>query len=197
MNVSMNDRRALDRAIQAFVAERKAKNPGANAFGTYYEILNGKLVGLHDAPVLTPNNLPAEGIADCLDTWLGSKAKKSAWYLGLYANAINPASSWTAANVAATAGEITSTTEGYSETTRPQFTPNATANGACDNVGQEAAFTIVSSGTVNVEGAFLISDNARGGTAGVLASAARYKATRQLQDGDNYKVGYRVTLTSS
>ena len=190
-------RRALDKAIAASVAERKALHPECNAFGTYYEILNGELVGLHDAPVLSPNLLPAEGILDALGTWLGATAKKAAWYLGLYANAINPASTWKAANVAATAGELTSLTEGYSESTRPQFTPNAAANGAIDNVGQEAAFTIATAGTVNIEGAFLISDNTRGGTAGVLGSAARYAQTRALQNGDNYKVGYRVTLTST
>lgn len=190
-------RRALESAIAASVAARKAEHPEANAFGTYYEIVNGKLVGVHSEPVLSPNMLPAQGIKDNLDTWLGATAKKAGWYIGLYATAINPASTWTAANVAATAGEITSTTEGYSEVTRPQFTANASTGGAIDNVGQEAAFTIVSSGVVNVEGAFLISDNARGGTVGVLASAARYPNTRQLQNGDNYKVGYRVTLTSA
>lgn len=191
-----HSRRVLDRAIAASVAARQAEHPEANAFGTYYEILNGQIVGVHTEPVLTPNMLPAEGIKDCLDTWLGGTAKKAGWYIGLYASAINPASTWTGANVAATAGEITSQTEGYSEVTRPQFTPNAAAGGAIDNVGQEAAFTIVSTGIVNVEGAFLISDNARGGTAGVLGSAARYANTRALQNGDAYKVGYRVTLTS-
>ena len=196
MNERRFSRRDLDDAIAASVAARKAANPKANAFGTYYEILNGELVGVQTVEV-NPNMLPAEGIKDCLDTWLGATAKKAGWYLGLFANAINPASTWTGANVAATAGEITSQSEGYSQATRPQFTPNASTGGAIDNVGQEAAFSIVATGTVNVEGAFLVSDNARGGTAGVLASAARYAATRVLQNGDNYKVGYRVTLTSA
>lgn len=191
MSRTKNLNAAIALAIAAAVTQAKAKHPEANAFGTYYEVLNGELVGVHC------NMLPAQGLTDCMGTWLGSTAKKGGWYVGLYANAINPASGWTAANVAGTAGEITSNTEGYTEATRPQFTPNAAAAGVIDNVGQEAAFSIVSAGTVTVEGAFLISDNARGGTAGVLASAARYPAPRQLQDGDNYKVGYRVTMTSA
>lgn len=196
MRINKYRRREIDRAIQASVAARQAANPEANAFGTYYEILNGKLVGVHTVEV-SPNILPTEGIVDCLGTWLGATAKKAGWYLGLYANAINPAAGWTAANVAATSGEITSQAEGYSETTRPQFVANAAAAGAIDNVGHEAAYTIVSTGSVSIEGAFLISDSARGGTSGALASATRFPATRIVQNGDNYKVGYRVTLTSA
>lgn len=184
-------KRNLEAAIAAAVAAKAAEHPGDNAFGTYYGVLNGEIVDV------TCNLLPAQGLTDNLATWLGSTNKKAGWYIGLYANAINPASGWTAANVAATAGEITSLSEGYSETTRPQYTPNAASAGVIDNVGQEAAFSIVSSGTVTVEGAFLISDNARGGTAGVLGSGARYTNPRLLQNGDSYKVGYRVTLTSS
>jgi hypothetical protein len=189
-------RRALDEAIAASIAERQAAYPQANAFGTYYEILNGELVGVHTVDV-SPNLLPTEGIIDCLDTWLGATAKKAGWYIGIYANAVNPASGWTAANVAANAGEITSQTEGYSETTRPQFVANAAAAGAIDNVGHEATFSIVGTGDITVNGALLISDSAKGGTNGKLASATRFGATRTLQNGDSYKIGYRVTLTSA
>lgn len=191
------NRRALDAAIASSIADRQKVAPGANAFGTYYEILNGELVGTHSVDIdVSPNNLPTEGILDCLETWLSGRAKKSGWFLGLYANAVAPAAGWTAANVAATAGEITSTTQGYVETTRQQFVPNAATGGAIDNVGEEATFTIIGAGDISVEGAFLISDSSRGGTSGVLASATRYASTRKLQAGDIYKVGYRITLTS-
>lgn len=191
--------RAVQTAIDASIRRQLEMGSKGRIFGHYWEILNGKLVGVHEAVDLTKNTLPTEGINHCLDVWLGATAKPAGWYLGLYANAINPAAGWTAANVVATAGEIVSTEEGYESVTRPQFSPTAATGGHKDNVGAEALFEIVSesSSIIELEGVFLISDNARGGTAGKLASAARYPLTRSLQNGDNYRLGYQVAIVSA
>lgn len=195
----MSNTRTLNRLIDESIRRRKAKNPNQNAFGTYWEKVNGVLVAVHDADPIIENILPTQGIHNCLDVWLGGTAKAAGSYLALYANAVNPAANWTASNVASTSGEITSTSQGYTQATRPQFTPNAagaTVSGSIDNVGQEAVFTINGTGPVNIEGVFLITNNTRGGTTGVLLSAARYPSTRVLQDDDDYRLGYRVTITS-
>jgi hypothetical protein len=198
-----NIRRALDEAIESDIRRQREAGSRKNAYGHYWQKVNGVLVSVDaETPLVDANTLPLEGIIDLLDTWLGSKAKEAAWYVGLYATEISPAANWTAANIVATAGEITSQSEGYSGANRPQYVPGAASSASAsaakvDNIGTEASYAIVATGAVNVAGAFIVSAQARGATTGVLASAARYNATRVLQNGDTYEVGYRVTITGT
>lgn len=188
----------LRNMIAASIRDSREKHPEANAFGTYWEKVNGIYVSAGSAPLVTPNILPTEGLNNALDTWLGNVAKPAGWYIALYSGAITPDATWTAANFASNATEITSATEGYSQATRPQWVQAAAAAaGVIDNIGGEAAFTIVCTTTINVNGVGMLSSNTRGGTGGKLASAARYATTRVLANGDNYEVGYRTTFTSS
>ena len=198
MNPNTRFHTRLRAAIDASVRDAKERNPEANAFGTYFEKINGIYVGVGTVPLLSPNLLPTQGLNNALDTWMGDVAKPAGWYLALYSGAVTPAANWTAANFAANATEITSLTEGYSEATRPQWVKAAAAaNGSIDNVGTEAEFTIVCTTSINVNGVGCLSSNARGGTTGILASAARYALTRTLQNGDDYQVGWRTTFTST
>lgn len=162
---------------------------GVHASGIYSDYING----VHQGD--SPNLVVDQGLMHMLNVVLGATAKVTTWYLALYSGAISPAANWTAANFASTATEITSNSEGYSETTRPEWSDNAAAANSIDNIGTEAVFTIECASSINVNGAGLISDNTKGGTSGTLISATRYGAQRTLYDGDIYKVGYRVTLT--
>ena len=143
------------------------------------------------------NLLTDQGLVHMLGVEFGTTAKISAWYLSLYGGAISPAANWTAANYPATASEISSNTEGYSETTRQLFSPSAAANNEINNVGSKASFTIATASSLNVYGAALLSSNVKGDTAGVLASATRFSSVRALANGDTFNLGYRVTLTST
>ena len=163
---------------------------GQALHGVYWEKINGVLVGV------TPNIVTNEGLNKTLKVMFGADSKISAWYIALWNNAIDPASTWTAANFTATAGEITSTSEGYSGANRILWNPVVPSANVIDNVGQEASFTIVCTTTITVWGAALISAQARGATTGILASAARYATIRTLSNGDTYEVGYRLTATS-
>jgi hypothetical protein len=183
-------RRRIEEMISADIRRQREQGSKKTAFGHYWEIINGVL-----QPVVVPNSLPTEGLNNCLDVWLGVVAKPAHWYITLYATAINPDATWTAANVTANSGEITSAVEGFIQVTRPLFTANAAAGGVLDSVGNEAQFTIATATVLSVEGCFVISDNTRGGGAGKLASAARFPQTRQLQNNDDYRLGYRVTMT--
>lgn len=143
------------------------------------------------------NLLTDEGLTHMLAVVLGNAAKLSQWYLALYSGAISPAAGWTAANFAATANEIVSGTEGYSETTRRVFQPGTATSNTIDNTANKAAFTIVTASSLTVQGAALLSDNVKGGTSGILVSATRFTTPRVLQNTDIYNVGYRVVLTST
>lgn len=144
------------------------------------------------------NAVPTEGLNHVLDVTLHGSTQITAWYLGLYSGAVSPSASWTAANVAANATEITSGTDGYSESTRVAFNEAAAAAGATTNAANKAAFTIVmSAGNLTVNGCFLASATAKGATTGTLYSASRFSAARSLADGDIFNLGYTVTAATA
>lgn len=143
------------------------------------------------------NLLVDQGLTHMLATEFGTGSKISSWYIALYAGAVTPAANLTAASFPATMSELTSTAEGYLETTRQLFNPGTAVADGIDNTAAKAAFTIVTASQLNVNGAALISSNVRGDTSGVLASATRFTATRVLSNTDIFNVGYRVTLTST
>lgn len=143
------------------------------------------------------NLVPAQGILHFLNVTLGASPKLSNWYLAPFSGAVNPAANWTAANFAANATEIVSASEGYSNVTRPQWTPGAAAAGVIGNLTNRAVFNIVCTTTINIAGAGLLSDNVRGGVDGVLISASRYNSVRTVNNGDAFELGYEVELTDS
>lgn len=161
------------------------------ARGLYIHDVNGEDVR-EDGNLVTD-----EGLTHLLAVALGASNKIAQWYLALYSGAISPAAGWNAANFAATANEIVSGTEGYSEGTRRLFQPGAAAANTIDNTASKAAFTIVTASSLTVHGAALVSDSGKGSTSGVLMSATRFSTPRVLQNTDIYNVGYRVVLTSA
>lgn len=184
------------RALRNFKFERTETGvffPAAKveARGMYAHDVNGLDLQLD------PNLLTDQGLTHMLSVEFGAGSKISAWYLALYAGNISPAANWTATSFAGTASEITSTTEGYTETTRQLFVPGAAASNIIDNVGTKAAFTIATATQLNINGAALLSDSARGSTSGTLASATKFGSTRVLSSGDVFNCGYRVSLTSA
>ncbi|MDY0046068.1 MAG: hypothetical protein RBS10_01490 [Thauera propionica] len=162
---------------------------GVLAAGEYFDRING---GEWER---TKNLIPTEGLAHILNVALGSAAKPAGYYLALFSGAAAPAANWTAANFAAVASEIVSLTEGYTNATRPAWTPANTSTGSIDNMASVASLTIATSSQLNVTGAAMLTNNARGGTTGALISATKYAASRVFQNGDTYEVGYRLNLT--
>ena len=160
------------------------------AHGYYYHSVNGRDLQVDH------NIIPDAAILSILNVYFGGTAKLPAWYLALFSGAVTPGANLTAANFAATLTEITSNTEGYSEATRPQWTPDPASGGSIDNLSAKAQFTIVASSSITVEGGALVSDNTKGGTSGVLGSAGRFANARQLFNGENFELGYSVSLDS-
>lgn len=145
----------------------------------------------------TLNLIPKEALIHFLNVAIGAKAKPAGAFLALFNGAAAPADNWTAANFAATANEIVSLTEGYSNATRPEFiSSDSTDQKYIDNFSNVARVTIATTSQLNVTGVALLTNNQRGGTTGVLLSATKYPATRVFQNGDIFDIGYRVTATS-
>lgn len=143
-----------------------------------------------------PNLIPTEGENFILDSFVSSHSAIPL-YLSLYAGAISPAANWTAASYPATASEITSGSEGYSEGVRQTWTAAAAAAAAKDNYSNPAAFTIVTASTLNVNGAALHTVSTKGGTTGALISATRFGTVRTFANTDVFNVKYQLAATSS
>jgi hypothetical protein len=119
------------------------------------------------------------------------------WYIGIYGAAASntPAATDTAAS-------HTGWTEivAYDEATRPvaNFAVATNANpSVVTNAASKAVFTM--NATTTVGGAFLISNNTRGGIVGTLFSAADFQAPgdRSVVDNDILNVTYQFSLSAS
>ena len=161
---------------------------GALASGEYFYDSNGA------NPESTANLLPTQGLNYLLETSLRNGAQQTQWYLAIFSGAYTPVSGVTAATFTSAATEITSASEGYTETTRRPWTSVAASGGVTDNVADRAAFTIASANEVTIRGAALLSDPIKGGTNGVLLSIARFTNARTESSGNVFNLGYRVRL---
>lgn len=164
---------------------------GVTASGMYYDRING---GEWQE---TPNLITNEGLTHMLNVSMGTTPKPVGYFLALFSAAAQPQATWTASSFASTASEIVSMTEGYAGATRPEWKPTNTATQAIDNLAPAsvAKVTIKTAGQLTVQGAAILTNSAKGSTAGVLVSATKYAAARVFQDNDTYEIGYRLALT--
>lgn len=126
----------------------------------------------------------------------GSTARITTWYLGLYGAAASntPAASDTMSSHAG----WTENTD-YSEANRVTavFAAATTANpSVVTNAANKANFTM--NATTTIGGAFLTSDNTKGGTTGTLFSAADFQSPgdRSVVSSDVLLVTYQFSLSA-
>jgi hypothetical protein len=138
-----------------------------------------------------------EGLQDMNAKYFTGSSYTAAWYLGLYGAAAsnNP----TATDTAASHPGFTEIVP-YSNATRPvcTFGTPTTANpSVASNSASPASYTI--NATATVGGAFLISNNTKNGTTGVLFSASDFSAPgdRVVASGDTLNVTYTFSLTAT
>jgi len=137
------------------------------------------------------------GLQDMNTKYFTGSSYTAAWYIGLYGPAAtnNPAASDTA-TIHPGWSEITS----YSNATRPacSFGTATTADpSVITNSLSPAQFNI--NGTDTVGGAFLISNNTKGGSAGILFSASDFQSPgdRNVASGDTLNVTYTFSLDAA
>jgi len=138
-----------------------------------------------------------QGLQDMNAKYFTGSGYTATWYVGIYGAAAsnNPAAGDTAALHAGWT-EVTD----YSQSTRPQavFASPTTADpSVVTNSASPATFSI--NGTTVVGGAFLISNNTKGGTSGVLFSASDFLAPgdRSVVSGDTIVVTYTFSLDAA
>jgi hypothetical protein len=179
--------------VSADIVSELRSNTQAKAGGVFHVQCydaQGRLKWDAEAPNLVVN----VGLKDMNDKYFSGATYTAAWYLGLYGAGAtnNPA----AANTAASHAGWTEVTT-YSQATRPVATFGAATTAdpsVITNSAAPAAFSI--NGTTIVGGAFLISNNTKGGTTGVLFSAADFGSPgdRSVVSGDTLTVTYTFSL---
>lgn len=137
-----------------------------------------------------PNLCVDEGLNKLLNVMFDAATQITSWYLGVFEGNYTPVASLTAATVASTATESTA----YNETTRPAFSPAASTAKSTTNSASVGTFTF--NATKTIYGAFLISDNTKGGTAGTLFSAAKFSAAKSVVSGDQLLLTYTFNASS-
>ena len=141
---------------------------------------NGIVIAEWDAE----NLMPAEGQAYVLGAaFLPGVAKINNWYAGLWAGAYEPTEAVTAATLQALVTEVTA----YSGN-RPAFEAVVADGEATD--AQTYTFTA----DVTLNGAFVSSSAAKGGSDGIIASMVRFAAPRTMYAGDTITATNVVAL---
>lgn len=137
------------------------------------------------------------GLKDMNDKYFSGSSYTAAWYIGLYGAAASndPAAGDTMSSHAGWT-EVTA----YSQATRPQavFGAATTADpSVISNTSSVAVYSI--NGTTVVGGAFLTSDNTKGGTTGILFSASDFQSPgdRSVASGDTLNVTYQFSLDAA
>jgi hypothetical protein len=144
----------------------------------------------------TPNLVVNVGLQDMNAKYFTGSTYTAAWYLGLYgaSSTNNPAAGDTMASHAGWT-EIT----GYSNATRPAATFGAATAASPSVISNSASVAVFNMNAINtVGGAFLCTDNTKGGTTGTLFSAADFSAPgdREVVSGDVINLTYTFNLTA-
>lgn len=137
------------------------------------------------------NQVMNAAINDMLSVTYDAGTQKPQWYIAPINN--TPTPSIVAGDTASShAGWAEATT--YSEGTRQEYNPSV-SNKVMTN--SASAATITASGSVSIYGAFIISDNTKSGTSGVLGAAGAFTGGVQaLSSSQTLDLIYRQTYTN-
>jgi hypothetical protein len=136
------------------------------------------------------NTVVTAGKNDLLTQYFKGSAYTAAWSVGLIDNA-----GFAAIAAADTMGSHGGWAESvaYANANRPDLVLGSAASGSIDNSAAAASFSINAAATIR--GAFIASNNAKGGAAGTLYSAGTFAASRSVSPGDTLNI--TVTLTAN
>jgi hypothetical protein len=136
------------------------------------------------------NLVTTEGLNDSLDKHLKGSNYSAAWYLGLSgASPVFAAGDTMASHAGWT--EVTA----YSESTRPALVFGSVAAGSVNNSASKASYTVNADNT-QIGGAFIVSNNTKDGTSGVLYGGGAFAGgNKTLSNGDTLSV--TVTCTAA
>jgi hypothetical protein len=185
--VSHAERIAAMDAAGCDVARRVALRESAYVSGHYTlecRAADGSLRWAEDVV----NLVVTAGKNDLLDKYMAGSGYTAAWYLGLIDSAGYTTGPAAGDTMASHGGWAESTV--YSNANRPAVSWNAAS--ASSKSSTATAFNI--NGTATIKGAFLVTNNTKGGTSGLLYSAGTFSGgDRSVQSGDTLNVTYTAS----
>ena len=131
-----------------------------------------------------------EGLNNLLGVYFNAATQITQWYCGTFEGNYTPVAGVTAATITSASTECTA----YDEATRPAYNEAAPASQSITNSASKATFTF--NATKTIYGAFLISNNTKSGTTGVLFSAARFGTSKNVVDDDQLLLTYTFNAAS-
>lgn len=138
-----------------------------------------------------PNIVVNVGLNDVLDKYFKGVAYTAAHYVGITSATPVP----NAADTMASHSGWTEVTD-YDEADRPALTLGAVSAQSVNNSGNKAVYTI--NATVTIGGAFVTTDDTKGGSAGTLYGVAAFtNGNRAAQDGDELRVTCTLSAASA
>ncbi len=136
------------------------------------------------------NLVVTTGLNELLDKTFKASTYTAAWYVGITAGSPTFAAGDT---MASHAGWTEQTI--YSESNRPTLTLGTVSSGSVNNSANKAVFTFSSGGTIG--GAFVTTNNTKGGSTGTLYGGAAFSANRTVATNDVLNVTVTLTITAS
>jgi hypothetical protein len=137
---------------------------------------------------LVLNGTTTAGLTNNLGVYFVSGTQITTWYGGLVDNA--GFSAFAAADTMSSHAGWTEFTN-YGESVRQTWSPGAPAGGIV--TGAFGTFTISASGTL--KGAFVVSNNTKGGTTGVLWATGAFSSAQAVVSGQVITLSYTCTCT--
>ena len=151
---------------------------------TYELIRDGKVIDTWKEKNIVVN----QGLNYILDAALSGGTVNTTHYVGLFSNNYTPIAATLVTN-------LTEVNAKYNETARPTWSELGASSQTITNSVSPAAFTFNASETIY--GAFLISNNTKGGTTGTLIAASKFSASRSVVAADVLNVSYTISASSS
>lgn len=134
---------------------------------------------------LIHNSIVDQGLTDLLGVYFGAGTQKTNWYVGLI-DAAGFSALAASDTMSSHPGWVENTA--YSQSTRGQWSPAVASDVASNTVG--VPFTMSAGATI--QGLFLASSSAKGGTSGVLWSTALFGLPRALAAGQTIRLTYTL-----
>ena len=189
--MSTKEKSSLADSVGASLVAGGNLRQGAGASGVYTVVCIGA-DGVEKWRDTFPTLVVNSGLQLMNDTFFDGTTYTAAWYLGLITGP-SSGTTFAGADTMLSHGGWTEDTA-YSNATRPQVVFGS-ATLADPSVIATTATSFSINGTTTVAGAFLTTDNTKGGTAGTLFSASDFTGgDRLLQSGDTLNVTYTFTL---
>lgn len=138
------------------------------------------------------NLVVTAGLNDLLDKTFKGSSYTAAWYVGLADGTPTFAAGDTMSSHAGWV-EITA----YDEAVRQTLTLGSVSSGSVDNTASKAVFTIATNSTT-IGGAFVTTNNTKGGSTGTLYGGGAFSAgDKTIDDNDTLTVTITLTATAS